>query len=247
MSLSPSGSMNTIHELDFEVVEQPKAIPPTPPPPPSIPPALSLDLRLRWLETLLYGARPEGPDRKHTEVKNGETLARRAAELQHTLDDVVQSNDGLRRFMEHYDQHAQYLTPAFALSGIIPAPPTYENMSSSELEAFLTEMEPDIRAAERDLREIKTLEDKGVTGAGKLANYKDLQPRLDVLLKAHQEDAEKAATLEARISGLMDRYATRIDTLSELFVAWDDALRDAEEKARAAERDKEERKKLGYE
>jgi hypothetical protein len=41
-------------------------------------------------------------------------------------------------------------------------------MSSSELEAFLVEMEPDIRTAERDMQEIEALEKKGVTGAGKL-------------------------------------------------------------------------------
>jgi hypothetical protein len=67
------------------------------------------------------------------------------------------------------DQHAHLLTPTFALSGTLPVvPPSYENMSPSELEAFLAEMEPDIRAAEHDIREIEALEKKGVTGAGKL-------------------------------------------------------------------------------
>lgn len=42
-------------------------------------------------------------------------------------------------------------------------------MSPNELEAFLTEMEPDIRTADRDMREIEVLEKKGVTEAGKLA------------------------------------------------------------------------------
>jgi Cu+-exporting ATPase len=42
-------------------------------------------------------------------------------------------------------------------------------MSPEELEAFLTEMETDIRAADRDMLEIEALERKGVTGAGKLA------------------------------------------------------------------------------
>lgn len=42
-------------------------------------------------------------------------------------------------------------------------------MSPEELEAFLAEMEPDIRAADRDMREIEASEKKGVTGAGKLA------------------------------------------------------------------------------
>ena len=217
----------SVHDVDFEVVEKPKddlAKPPT------ISPALSLDLRIRWLETLLYGARQEGAERKHIEAKGGEALARRAEELQRKLDEILQANDGLRKFMEHCkcnvcsqcgcvpeyhhasdDQHAQYLTPSFALSGTIPInPPAYENMSPSELEVFLTEMEPDIRAAERDLREIAALEDKGVTAAGRLPEHKDLQPRLDALLKAHEEDAEMASRLERQIAGLMDRYTTRV-------------------------------------
>ena len=69
--------------------------------PPVISPALSLDLRIRWLETLLYGARQEGMERKHVQAKSGESLTRRAEELQHKLDEVLQANDGLRRFMEH--------------------------------------------------------------------------------------------------------------------------------------------------
>jgi len=239
-----SPSMSSLHDLDFEVVEAPK---PTPKPP-SIPPVLSLDLRLRWLETVLYGSRPETTDRKQGESKNTATLARRAGELQRQLDGIVQNNDGLRKFMDHYEQYALYLTPSFALSGTLPIePPTYENMSPSELEAFLSEIEPDIRAAERDLREIKALEDKGVTGAGKLADYKDLQPRLDALLRAQEEDATKAAALERRVAGLMDRYATRVDTLSELFVAWDESIRGAEDELSRLERDRDERRRLGYE
>jgi len=40
-------------------------------------------------------------------------------------------------------------------------------MTPEELEVFLAEMEPDIRSADRDMREIEMLEKKGVTGAGK--------------------------------------------------------------------------------
>jgi hypothetical protein len=42
-------------------------------------------------------------------------------------------------------------------------------MSPEEVEALLVEMEPEIRAADRDMREIEILEQKGVTAAGKLA------------------------------------------------------------------------------
>ena len=66
------------------------------------------------------------------------------------------------------DQHAQILTPAFALSGS-SMPPSYSHMSSEEFDALLTEMEPEIRSADRDLREIDVLEKRGVLGAGRLA------------------------------------------------------------------------------
>jgi hypothetical protein len=42
-------------------------------------------------------------------------------------------------------------------------------MSPEEVEALLVEMEPEIRAADRDMREIEIPEQKGVTAAGKLA------------------------------------------------------------------------------
>ncbi|KAI0741374.1 hypothetical protein C8Q80DRAFT_132354 [Daedaleopsis nitida] len=220
--------------------------------PPSISPMLSLELRLRWLETLLLGAKHDElaskPGAKVDKLKDGETLARRAEDLQRRLDGIAQSNDALKRFMDRYEQYAHMLTPAFALSGSLPVnPPTYEHMTPSELDAFLAEMEPDIRSAERDLREISALESKGVTGAGKLGDYEALQPRLEALLKAHDEDLHAAADLERRIALLMDRYATNVDTLSELFVSWDETIRDAEEEVDRLEKDRDERRRLGYE
>jgi len=220
--------------------------------PPVIDPALSLELRLRWLEALLLGVRQDARDRKGKdkvpELKHGETLIRLAEDVQRRLDNVIQSNDGLQRFMSKYDLHAHLLTAAFALSGVLPGPaPTYENMSPEELEALLVEMEPEIRAADRDMREIEMLEQKGVTAAGKLADYGTLQPRLDALLKAHQEDIRLAASLEKRIAALVDRHATHVDALSELFVAWDDVLTETENKVIKLERDREERQRLGYE
>ena len=41
-------------------------------------------------------------------------------------------------------------------------------MTTEEINAFLNEMEPDIRAADRDLLEIAALEKKDVLGSGKL-------------------------------------------------------------------------------
>jgi hypothetical protein len=49
-------------------------------------------------------------------------------------------------------------------------------MSPAELAALATELEPDIRAADNDLREIDALQQKGVTGAGKLSRKGPVAP-----------------------------------------------------------------------
>lgn len=47
-------------------------------------------------------------------------------------------------------------------------------MSSSEIDALLSEMEADIQNADRDLREIDELVKRGITGAGKLPGKKSV-------------------------------------------------------------------------
>ncbi|KIJ20906.1 hypothetical protein PAXINDRAFT_66601 [Paxillus involutus ATCC 200175] len=248
---SPHASPNASDSASFT--------PPLNQAPATIDPALSLELRLRWLEALLLGVRQDSRDRKGkdklSELKPGESLVHLAEDVQHRLNAVVESNDGLKKFMIQFDQYAQLLTPAFALSGTRPGPaPTDEKMSAEEVEALLAEMEPDIRAADRDMREIELLEQKGVLSAGKLAgasdeciDYEALQPRLQALLAAREEDVKLAASLEKRVASLVERHATHVDALSELFVVWDDILTETESKIKRLERDKNERQRLGYE
>ena len=207
---------------------------------PAITPELSLELRLRWLETLLYGVK-----QKDKPLAKGETLLRNAQQIQKRLDDIVQNNDSLRKFMDQCtrrpsahpsamhltvsirvdDQYAHLLT----LSGIIPnALPSYENMTPSEFETFLQEMEPDIRAADRDMREIEALDQKGVAAVGKLTSacpalrlflthsndqptdYQTLRPRIKALLEAHKQDVELAASLEKRTAALINQNGAHV-------------------------------------
>jgi len=69
----------------------------------SIDPALSLELRIRWLEALLLGVRQDVRERrgkdKLSDLKPGETLVRLAENVQHRLNSVIESNDGLKKFM----------------------------------------------------------------------------------------------------------------------------------------------------
>ena len=153
-------------------------------------PMQSLELRVRWLEAILYGAKHDEPlaglrERKPG-LKRGETLIRAAESTQQRMNDIASTYDVLRRFIGHCEplpssslspthspdeQHAQYLTPAFALSGTLPTitPPDYKDMSPADLAALAAELEPDIRAADNDMREIDDLQRKGITGAGTLS------------------------------------------------------------------------------
>ena len=177
-------------------------------------PTQSLQLRLRWLEALIYGAKHEslaGLHERKPDLKRGETLLRAAEHAHRRMNDVASAHDALRKFISqcepppHFhrrstnflrtdDQHAQYLTPAFALSGTLPtiAPPEYVDMSPSELAALAAELEPDIRAADNDMREIASLQQRGVTGAGTLSgtrvpfnSYANINPQQTTKLCGH--------------------------------------------------------------
>lgn len=77
-------------------------------PPSSMLPEISLDLRLRWLETLLFGARPVSVQQSRNNIssakpdaKNHVPLVRGVEDLQRRLATIVHSSDGLKRFMDH--------------------------------------------------------------------------------------------------------------------------------------------------
>jgi len=106
------------------------------------------------------------------------------------------------------------------------------------------------------------------------ADYQTLRPRIEALHDAHKQDIELAASLEKRTAALIKQYGMHVSrrkprtsldlrvgafgplpssfllqvgALSELFVAWDDAIREAEDQVAKLERDQAERRRLGYE
>ena len=88
---------------------------------PPIDPVLSLELRIRWIEVLLFGVKQDQATLKKETINNAknnnkgsttaasvstkskeekEALVLRAEELKKKLDVIVDSNDGLRKFMD---------------------------------------------------------------------------------------------------------------------------------------------------
>ncbi|TEB36591.1 hypothetical protein FA13DRAFT_1682764 [Coprinellus micaceus] len=248
-------AQHSFEDLDLDDADTPQASTSKPRKP--IDPQLALELRVRWLEALVSGlslasnnssvGRSKGKGKANGLGVGSENLVRLAENVQRELEAAVEGNEGLKKFMDHYDQHAHFLTPAFALSGVLPDEESYSALTPEEVNAFLTEMEPDIRAADSDLREMNELVKKGVTSSGKLGDYESLQPRLDALLSKNKADIELADALERRIATLVQKHATSVDTLSELFVAWDDAVTGAEDAIMQMEKEKKERSRLGLE
>lgn len=73
--------------------------------PPVIEPMLALELRLRWLEAILLGVRHEKGKDREREREQGETLCRASEDIQRQLNNFVEGNEGLKRFMESCECH----------------------------------------------------------------------------------------------------------------------------------------------
>jgi hypothetical protein len=76
-----------------------------PTPQPHLVPEQSLELRVRWLEAILHGAKYEEPlaglRERRPGLKRGETLVRAAEHAHRRMDDIASNYDVLRRFIGH--------------------------------------------------------------------------------------------------------------------------------------------------
>jgi hypothetical protein len=79
--------------------------PTLPTPQPEVTPAQSLELRIRWLEAILCGAKRDdelaGLRERKPELRRGETLIRAAEHVQRRMNDIANTYDVLRRFIGH--------------------------------------------------------------------------------------------------------------------------------------------------
>lgn len=77
-------------------------------PQPQLAPAQSLELRVRWLEAILYGAKRDeslaGLRERKPELRRGETLIRAAEHVQRRMNDTAGTYDVLRRFIGHCER-----------------------------------------------------------------------------------------------------------------------------------------------
>lgn len=103
------------------------------------------------------------------------------------------------------------------------------DLSAHAKVALILESEGEIRQLERDLRELDTLDQRGVVGAGSLAAHESLKPSLLALKENTTPLSSSHASLEKRTNDLLAHYNEYIGTLSEIFVSWNDVVSSAEQ------------------
>ncbi|GAA5881010.1 hypothetical protein JCM1840_007218 [Sporobolomyces johnsonii] len=199
------------------------------PQPVSLAPELALELRVRFLETLLA---PPSSSSSSSKVP----LARRISQVQSHLSQALEAgtgSDAVRRFVQNYDLNSPLLSVA-----PLPASSSTDEVTPQAKVSLILEAEHEIRSLERDLREIEALEGRGVVEAGRLAEHEGLKEPLDEVRTAARPIAQGYASLEARTTALLQRYNNYISTLSELFVSWNDIISEAEHTVDRLERER---------
>lgn len=179
----------------------------TPLKPVVITPHLALDLRLRFIESLI-SPNSQSSSNSTTSVSLARRVSHIEAQLKQALESVG-STDALRRFVQnckflprfhllHARSQTTNATPDYTddsnspLLSVAPLPMNLLDSNEMPIEAkvsLILEAENEIKTLERDLREIEVLNQRGVVEAGKLPG--ELNPpqsfglELDLIFARH--------------------------------------------------------------
>ncbi|KAG0169882.1 hypothetical protein DFQ28_002792 [Apophysomyces sp. BC1034] len=184
------------------------------------------EARLRHLEHILAGQQAT-----HLERATQQSLSRRIDALRKELQTVYHNSKSINDFITKYNTHAKLLNPnnsILELEREILAPGTKLELvlaAQDDLEKFATEV-----------KQIKALE--SVVSGAEYNAVEKLGPELAPLEVAHAEQLKQLTDVTQRVSTLMENYNGVINTLSEIFISWDDILATMESHMSALEREK---------
>ncbi|KAI9020843.1 hypothetical protein CLU79DRAFT_754028 [Phycomyces nitens] len=185
------------------------------------------EARLRHVEHILVGQQPMYLARA-TKLP----LLQRMDALRKELQIVYKGNKGIQDFIDKYDVHAKLLNPAnstFLMEREFIAP-------EAKLELVMAGLE-DMETFAKQVKQVKALEH--VVSGVDFEVVKSLGPELAPLEAIHSDQARELNELTHKVSSLMDNYNGLINTLSEIFISWDDILGTMESHVSALERKKE--------
>ncbi|KAI9306692.1 hypothetical protein BJ944DRAFT_152256, partial [Cunninghamella echinulata] len=155
-------------------------------------------------------------------------LFQRNQQLLKELNNIQKDNKLLKDFAAKYDPYAKLLNPVNS---------TYEIerellQPETKLELIFAAYD-DLEKFAAEVKQIKLLEH--VINGDDFTAVEDLGPQLTPLEVYHEEQVKKLNDITTRVSKAMDTYNGIINTLSEIFIAWDDVLSTLENHVTALE------------
>ncbi|KAI8880138.1 hypothetical protein K501DRAFT_255572 [Backusella circina FSU 941] len=181
------------------------------------------EARLRHLEHIIAGQNQP----KTVQI----AVLKRVETLRKELHSVYKNNKSIRDFVEKYDAHSKLLNPntsTYSLEREILAP-------DAKLELILAAQD-DLEKFASEVNQVKALE--YVVGSSEFEAVDNLGPQLAPLEVSHLDQKTNLSQLTDDISQLMERYNGTINTLSEIFISWDNILSTMEGHVSALERQK---------
>ncbi|KAI8079528.1 uncharacterized protein B0P05DRAFT_540979 [Gilbertella persicaria] len=182
--------------------------------------------RLRHLEHILVGQH-----NAQLQKLTHESIYKRLELLQRELNTVYKDNKPVKEFVTKYDVHSKILNPTTSTYNIereILAPDV-------KLELLLAAQE-DLEKFAQEVKQIKDLE--YVVNGSDFDVIETLGPQLAPLEVAHTNQVKDLNELTKHISQFMERYNGTINTLSEIFIQWDNILTNMETHITALEHEK---------
>ncbi|KAG2204344.1 hypothetical protein INT47_009386 [Mucor saturninus] len=182
--------------------------------------------RLRHLEHVLVGQQTA-----QVSKLSKESILKRIETLHKELNSVYKNNKSIKDFIEKYDVHAKLLNPntsTYNLERETLAPDV-------KLELLLTAQD-DLEKFAQEVKQVKDLE--YVVSGTEFDVIETLGPNLSKLEVSHTDQITNLNDITKEVSQFMERYNGTVNTLSEIFISWDNILTNMETHVAALEHQK---------
>ncbi|WRT69998.1 uncharacterized protein IL334_006991 [Kwoniella shivajii] len=210
-------------------------------------PLLPLDIRVRTLEAQLYGVPSSVLDHIPLEGK-GQTpipAIRRLREAEDVFERLGNESEGLKRLLEGYNQYLPLLTlsntstTSNAEDHGEENPVTESDLLPDQVKLVMVlEAFQDIKGAERDLREIELLKQRGAEGSGQLEELLPFKPSLIKAINENQTRSDELLKARKDVASLLTRYNDFTSTASDMFIDLHHQIRFLEDRVARLERRK---------
>ncbi|CAB4394402.1 unnamed protein product [Rhizophagus irregularis] len=161
------------------------------------------------------------------------SLLKRVDEIKKEFNTIIRERDGadgLKSFLEIYDQVSECVSPfkdsALAMERVILTPEAKAEIISSSSE--------ELKLVAENLKLIDELQP--IIEAQEFKDLEKFLPKLTPIETVHIDQAAKANETSARTTCLLEKYNGIVNTLSELFISWDNILSTIEANVSAIER-----------